>query len=106
MHDGVKVQIGDAEYVVPSLTLAQVRRFHEDGTLAKVPQHGVGFILSLENQDAALSVIVAALKRNYPDITREAIEERVDLVGVGKIIAAVLGAAGLGRSAGEAPASH
>ena len=92
MFDGSKMTIEGKEYVVPALSLGQLRR----GILAKLREHdetlGKGDIFG-----AMLirgEVIFAALQRNYPDLTQEKFEDAADLSNTGTIWLAVLGSSG------------
>ena len=65
----------------------------------------VNRIAAVVTADAA--VVAEALKRNYPDVTPEALLERLDLVNVGPVFQAILKASGLAQNerkeAGAAP---
>lgn len=102
------VKLGDKSYEVPSLTLKQVREFRLDGTLDKLPMNGPSVLAAPETIDALVTVLLAALKRKDATITREAIEENLDLESIHPVVAAVCGASGLVRrnAAGEAEGSQ
>lgn len=87
------------EYVIPALNIGQVRRFQEDGTFSKAS----GNADSPEKMSAQIKVIHTAMKRNYPEITTEEIEEMVDMGNLVKIVAAVFGQSGM-VAVGEAVA--
>lgn len=104
MLDGATITLRGTEYVVPSLSFAEVRRFKADGTLDKLPWNGAAILAALEpggpgyeRMDAAVTVVYAALKWNYPDITRETVDAALDLGNLETAMAAVLGASGLLR---------
>ena len=48
-----------------------------------------------EEMDAVIDVVHAALTRNYPEFTRESVEEVLDLGNAGDVIKAIMGTSGL-----------
>lgn len=106
-HDGVVVRMGGRDYVVPPLTLAQLRKHEED--LRKV--RDITPFSPLAEVEPAIRVIHAAMTRNYPDLTQEALEEVLDLGNVMPAFLAVCAMSGLerakeGAAEGEAPAGE
>jgi len=103
MIPGVTIAMGGQEWLVPPLTLGQLRRL-----MTKVRQlTEIGASMG-ETQIAVLVEIVAtALQRNYPDATAEMVENLLDLGNASAVLNAVLTGSGLklrdGRL-GEAPA--
>lgn len=98
MLDGVNIKIGTRDFVVPPLNFARLKQ--QEDNLARVKQGG--------NMDAAwrtavVEVVHAAVTRNYPDVTRETIEENLDLGNMKRVIEAICGNSGL-TDAGEATA--
>ena len=97
-HEGTAVQMAGRTWIVPPLSLGQVRRLQPN-------------IDRLGATDAALSVmddgielILAALTRNYPELTkRELADEMLDLGNFRQVIDAVMGMSGLTQK-GEARA--
>ena len=103
MIPGVTIAMGGQDWLVPPLTLGQLRRL-----MPKVRQlTEIGASMG-EAQIAVLVEIVAtALQRNYPDATAEMVENLVDLGNASAVLNAVLTGSGLKlRDArlGEAPA--
>lgn len=93
--DGVTLRVGRRDYVVPPLNLKGVKRVQ-----ALMPQ------LSNEADpgsiDAAIEILQLAINRNYPDVTREQIEEDVDLGNLWLLVQATLSVAGFGpKTMGE-----
>ena len=103
MIPGVTIAMGGRDWLVPPLTLGQLRRL-----MPKVRQlTEIGASMG-ETQIAVLVEIVAtALQRNYPDATAEMVENLLDLGNASAVLNAVLTGSGLklrdGRL-GEAPA--
>jgi len=99
---GVEVAMGGENWLIPPLTLGQLRRL-----MPKVRQ--------LTEIDAAMGeaqigilveIVAAALQRNYPEMTQETVENLLDLGNAGAVLNAVLLGSGLKRrsSPGEAEA--
>lgn len=87
--DGVKVKIGRREFIVPPLNLRAVKRV---GQLVPVMTAGDGSEASI---DAAIEVILLAIQRNYPEVTREELEEELDLANLAPISLQIAEASGL-----------
>lgn len=99
MIDGVKLRLGGADWIVPPLTLGQMRRLWP--TIHKIGAAGVG--MGEEEIDALAEVVCAALCRNYPDMTlQKVVDELLDLGNSGAALRAVLTGSGLVSGAGEA----
>jgi hypothetical protein len=104
MIDGKKIKLGGAEYTVAPLTFRQLRTLQPQldklTTLNAVP--------SREQMDAVLDIVHAALLRNHPDVTRDGVEDLVDLGNLSAVVQAVMGVSGLesgeGATSGEAGA--
>ncbi|MBF0186160.1 MAG: hypothetical protein HQM06_17470 [Magnetococcales bacterium] len=90
-HEGVTVHFAGSDWVVPALSLGQLKR------LMPHFQTLQGGQFSIEQIDSALQVIHAALSRNYPQIQMEDVEELVDLVTVPILMEAIMRASGLVR---------
>lgn len=98
-----KVQIGDAEYTVPPLSLGVMREltraghFQSLGELAEVAAKGaVPSPEQLAAQvDAAIAVISAALSMKHKECTQEWVAENVAVDEAAQLLAVVLTAAGV-----------
>ncbi len=100
MIDGVKLKIGDKEFIFPPMNLRISKRFEMGGGIkafAESPDAPGAEV------DGMARLIHATLERNYPDLTLDEVEEMVNVKNAGAIINAVLGISGF--SAGEAPAN-
>ena len=96
---GPAVVIVGREFIVPPLSLKRFKR-------------AIQLLPALEAGDAGVFDAVAelahlALSRNYPDLTRDALEEMLDAQSVPRVLAAVLEASGLNAAEimGESPAA-
>jgi len=88
---GVSIRLGRRDYVVPPLSLAQLKRFAgELSRLSELPHNGVVAPLP-EQYDAVIELALAAIHRNYPEVTRAHLVEVVDLANFGPLIRAALG---------------
>lgn len=90
--DSVKVRLGGREFNVPALSLGQVRRLMP--VIGLLPQHE-GAPLTMEGVDAIIEIVHSAVSRNHKDVTKEEIEELIDLNNAGDVIKIILGQAGL-----------
>lgn len=99
MFDGIKVMLGKQEYVVPALTLKQLRtggleRIRENDQLLTDGKAFESFV-------PRLAVIGMALRRNYPELMDEELEDLLDMRNINPIWMAVLGASDLAGQGGE-----
>jgi hypothetical protein len=101
MFNGVKVQIGAETFTVPPLSLGQLR----SGLLEKLKEHDalVAEGKIFEAMATRGEVILAALRRNYPDFPEEKLFEHLDMGNVSNLWLSVLG--GSGFQAGEVQAA-
>ena len=90
-HEGIAVHFAGNDWVIPALSLGQLKRL--------MPHfHALqGGQFSIEQIDSTLLVIHAALSRNYPSLQLEDVEDLVDLASMPIIMDAILRASGLVR---------
>ena len=91
-HEGITVHFSGSDWVVPPLSLGQIKRLMPN---FQVLQEGQ---LSIRLIDSTLQVIHAALSRNYPALQLEDVEELVDLASMPIILDAIMRASGLVKS--------
>lgn len=103
---GVKVKLRTKEYEIPSLCFDEVERFSADGTLARVPLNAATMIAHPDSREAAMTVLLAALRWNYPEITREEVSRELDLENCARAMDAVMGSSGLLAAAKESGAGE
>ena len=99
MIDGAPVKMGGKEWVVPALSLGQIKRL-----APKI--EGLATLSNMLTADQVTNVceiVHAALKRNYPELTLEEVEDMVDMANMRAVIQTVMGQAGL-VAKGEAEA--
>lgn len=104
MVSGTKVKLRTREYEVPSLTFGEVERFKLSGVLDKVPANGATALVQPESMAAAIEVGLAALRWNYPEITRDELMGELDLGNAERFVAALMAASGLTRRTDEGEA--
>jgi len=89
--EGVKINLGGTEYVVPPLSFKQLRTLQPKmGVLSSV-----GSMPNEDQLDVIVEVIHMALSRNYPDLTTDQVSEALDLGNMKLILPAILGVSGL-----------
>ena len=92
---GSAIKLRTKEYLVPSLSFDEVERFAKDGTLGKVPSNGITMLALPESRAAALAVLLASLRWNYPEITEDEVRRELDLDNCERAMAAVMGSSRL-----------
>jgi hypothetical protein len=92
MLPGVSIAMGGQDWIVPALTLGQLRRL-----MPKIKQlTHVGADMAPEQILIMTEVVAAALQRNYPDITEERVEnELLDLGNAHEVVRAIMTGSGL-----------
>ena len=103
MIPGVTITMGSRDWLVPPLTLGQLRRL-----MPRVRQlTEIDASMSEVQIGVLVEIVAAALQRNYPDATAEMVENLLDLGNAGTVLNAVLTGSGLRlreRRLGEASA--
>lgn len=86
---GVQVVIGAHEYTVPPISLYHVRMYADQlKSLDASKQMDVGSI------DLIAQVALAALKRNYPELTLDELAQEIDFGNIMSVYQAVMGVSG------------
>lgn len=97
--DGTKIKLGGKDYNVPPLNFKRLRQLNEEINLLS----SVNGSPTNEQMDAMIKVVHSALERNYPNITLEDVEDKLDLANAGTVIRAIMGVSGMvAKSEGEA----
>jgi hypothetical protein len=97
--DGIKVNVGGRELIIPPLNLRALRKLKEKIKLLEK----MNTVPGEEEIDALLDIVTSAVQRNYPEITRDNLEDLVDLANLQEVVPAVLAASGLVRRKEAAP---
>lgn len=95
MLKGIPMTLGDGtEYTIPPLTLGALEDNQE--AIANVGQD-----LSPATVKVMIDIAHAALRRNYPDMTREVVRDLIDVENMGDVFLAVMDVSGLRRKSLE-----
>lgn len=102
-HEGVTLTIAGRDWIIPALNFAALRSLRPQ--IEALGSVSLSATLSDEQIDTVILIIHTALKRNYPDITKDAVEEMIDLGNIKRIINAVMGISGFvtGGAAANGP---
>jgi hypothetical protein len=89
---GTKIRIGDEDFIVPPISLGQLR----NGVLSKLQEHDelVAQGKTFETMEIRGTIILEALRRNYPDFEEKRLFDFLDMANVGPIWLTILGASG------------
>lgn len=101
MIPGVAVAMGGQDWIVPPLTLGQLRRLMPN--IRQLTE--IGASMGEPQIEVLVEIVNAALQRNYPDMTPDKVENLLDLGNAGAVLNAVLTGSGLklgGTGMGEA----
>nr|DAT12065.1 MAG TPA: tail tube protein [Caudoviricetes sp.] len=93
---GVTVELNGTEYVIPPIAL---------GALEQLQSRIGAFDGNVQDAKQISTVIDcahSALKRNYPDMTREEVADLIDIGNMNEVFAAVMDVSGLKRKEQEA----
>jgi hypothetical protein len=101
MIPGVKIGMGGSEWIVPPLTLGQMRRLLPQVVRLK----DFGADMGGEEIDVIVDLVTTAMRRNYPDMTPDRVEELVDLGNARAVVQAILTGSGLRPVGEEMPAA-
>ncbi len=93
---GMPVDLAGTVYVIPPLSLGALEAM-QDG-LSSVNTAA----LDRESTRTILDAAHAALKRNYPDLSREDVGNMIDVGNMGEVFEAIMDVSGLKRKALEA----
>lgn len=99
--EGVKLNLGGRDFVAPPLNFKALRQLTPKLAILAA----MNDVPTNEQTDVVLDVVLAALVRNYPELTRDELEDRLDLANLTRALEAIMGASGLERTTGEASAS-
>jgi hypothetical protein len=88
---GVTLAMGGQDWIVPPLTLGQLRRL-----MPKVRQlTEIGVSMGEAQITVLVDIVTAALQRNYPEMTSAKVENLLDLGNASAVLNAVLTGSGL-----------
>jgi len=91
MLPGVTIAMGGRDWLVPPLTLGQLRRL-----MPKLQQlTEIGASMGDTQISVLVDIVAAALQRNYPEATADMVENLLDLGNASAVLNAVLTGSGL-----------
>lgn len=93
---GIPVEIGGVIRIVPPLSLGAIQQLQ--GPLSKF----TGDINDMSSIGVVIDAAFSALKRNYPDLTREEVADDIGLENMNEVLEAVMDVSGLKRKTKEA----
>lgn len=95
-HKGIAVVMGGVEYTVPPLALGALEQLQD-----RVSKFN-GDIRDAEQVATVIDAAHSALKRNYPETTRDDVADMIDVGNMAEVFEAVMDVSGLKRKAIEA----
>jgi hypothetical protein len=96
MVDGPKIMLGGVERVFAPLNFKALRRVGPRmGVLTALTKKEAGLVVPEEAQDLVLEIVLSSLRRNYPEVSQDEVEEHLDFRNVGEIMTAIMGGSGL-----------
>lgn len=93
---GIPVDIGGTILIVPPLSLGALEQLHEP--LNRFTAES----FNMANVVVVVDAAYAALKRNYPDLTRQEVADGIGLENMNDVLEAVMDVSGLKRKEKEA----
>ena len=100
---GTWVKMGLEEYRIPPLGFRAIQDLQANISILQ----GMTGMPNEAQMKIVADVVCAAMKRNYPDITTEAVLDMLDLGNFQPVFSAVMGASGYRKAeSGEVPATN
>jgi hypothetical protein len=93
---GITFNLAGDDYEIPPLSLGDLERLQDKIAAVKEGSMDVGTVSTI------LDATHAALRRNYPDVTREQVADMVDVSNMADVFRAVMDVSGLIRKEIEA----
>lgn len=93
---GVTVELNGTEYVIPPIALGALEQLQSDiGAFD-------GNVQDAKQISTVIDCAYAAMRRNYPDMTRGEVADLIDIGNMNEVFAAVMDVSGLKRKEQEA----
>ena len=89
--DGVAVRVGRTVYSVPAMNIKRLKKMLPEINDLKLASG----TLTNEDQDRLVRIVHSALSRNYPKMTKDDVEDIVDMGNVRTFLQAIMGVSGL-----------
>ena len=97
-HKGIPKELGGVTYIIAPLPLGALEQLQAQGVALE------GNINDPKQVTTVIDMAYIALRRNYPDMTREQVGELIDLGNMGEVFEAVMDVSGALRKSLEAAA--
>lgn len=92
-HKGIATDLGGTLYIIPPIALGALEQLQE-----RIAQFN-GDVTDFSQIATVIDAAFAALKRNYPEITRETVADAIDVGNMAEVFEAVMDVSGLKRKA-------
>jgi len=89
--DGVAVRVGRTVYSVPAMNIKRLKKMLPEINDLKLASG----TLTNEDQDRLVRIVHSALSRNYPKMTKDDVEDIVDMGNFRTFLQAIMGVSGL-----------
>lgn len=96
MFEGTTITIQGQKYIVPPLSFSGMKKIEQDLLVLNDPKS-----TDFSKICVMVKAIKLALRRNYPDMTDEQIEDMIDVGNINNVFDAIMGASGLEKKPGE-----
>ena len=93
---GVTVELNGTNYVIPPIALGALEQLQE-----RIVEFN-GNIQDVKQISTVIDCAYAALRRNYPDMTREEVADLIDIGNMNEVFVAMMDVSGLKRKEQEA----
>lgn len=90
-HPGIATDLGGTWYVIPPIALGALEQLQD-----RIAQFN-GDVTDFSQIATVIDAAFAALKRNYPDITREEVANAIDVGNMAEVFEAIMDVSGLKR---------
>jgi hypothetical protein len=98
--DGIEIKIGREVLTVPALNFKSLRKLKPQLAMLKEIDPKAAELTDAQF-DAITDIVHTAIKRNYPNMAREDLEDALDMGNLQRVIQAVVAGSGL-KPSGEA----
>lgn len=86
---GAPITLGNRDFIVPALSFGQLKGLKKELELTDNPQE-----MTEQVFEGLITIVTAAIGRNYPEIKREEVENLIDFNNVKQLMAAIKGESG------------
>lgn len=87
--NGTEMNLNGKSFVVPALNFTRLKALREEMQLLK--EANLNDALDDTQIEASITIIHTALTRNYPDLSRDEVEDLVDLHNLPQLMGCIMG---------------